>query len=93
MSLLRSHKFHIFTRPRGRYVLNWVQEFYTTYGALVLQGKKHATKFKAVDYVIVSYKKVKCDSDVINIILCMSMRIENEYQHMIRTKTLDNMKK
>lgn len=45
----------------------------------MLQGKKHATKFKSVDYVIVSYKKVKCDSDVINAVLECIKSIKDNY--------------
>ena len=45
----------------------------------MLQGKKHATNFKSVDYVIVSYKKVKCDSDVINAVLECIKSIKDNY--------------
>uniref|UniRef100_M1DYD9 Putative plant transposon protein domain-containing protein n=1 Tax=Solanum tuberosum TaxID=4113 RepID=M1DYD9_SOLTU len=73
--------------------INTHSEFYTAYEALVPQGKKHAAKFKLVDYVVVRGTKVKCDSDVINAIIKCTKDIEDDCQYMIMKKSLETMKK
>uniref|UniRef100_M1DRG0 Putative plant transposon protein domain-containing protein n=1 Tax=Solanum tuberosum TaxID=4113 RepID=M1DRG0_SOLTU len=93
MSCMKSHKLQLFTKPHDPYVPNWVQEFYTTYGALVPQWKKSAAKFKTVDYVVVRGRKLKCDSDAIHVVLECSTRIKDDCEYKIRTKTLENRKK
>uniref|UniRef100_M1DZ97 Putative plant transposon protein domain-containing protein n=1 Tax=Solanum tuberosum TaxID=4113 RepID=M1DZ97_SOLTU len=93
MSCLKYHDFQIFTKLRGPYIPNWVREFYGSYGTLIPQRKKQATTFKLVDYVVIQGKKVKCDHAIIDDILDRPDDIDDDCQRMIRTKTLDNIKK
>uniref|UniRef100_M1DPP3 Putative plant transposon protein domain-containing protein n=1 Tax=Solanum tuberosum TaxID=4113 RepID=M1DPP3_SOLTU len=85
-------RLEVFTRPRGPYIPTWVREFYAASSDLVPQGKKKASAFKPVEFVMVRGKKVSCSSDDINTVFEMATDFEHEYQSIIITKTLDDLK-
>uniref|UniRef100_M1DL35 Putative plant transposon protein domain-containing protein n=1 Tax=Solanum tuberosum TaxID=4113 RepID=M1DL35_SOLTU len=93
ISYLKYHDFQIFTKPRGPYIPNWVQEFCASYGNLIPQRKKQAATLKLVDYVAIRRRKVKCDYAIIDAILDRPKDITDACQYMIRTENLENMKK
>uniref|UniRef100_M1DRZ3 Putative plant transposon protein domain-containing protein n=1 Tax=Solanum tuberosum TaxID=4113 RepID=M1DRZ3_SOLTU len=65
-STLKFHKFEIFTKPQGIYIPTWIRESYSSYEKLVPRGKKKASAFKPVHYVVVWGKNVKCSNTNIN---------------------------
>ncbi|KAG5610358.1 hypothetical protein H5410_021639 [Solanum commersonii] len=83
--------FEIFTRPRGPYIPTWVWEFYTAYGDMVPQGKKKASVFRPVKFVMVQEKTVRCSSYDINNALEKAVGFEHEYQSMITAHTLNDL--
>ena len=57
------------------------------------KGNRRAASFKPIDYVVVLVKKVTCDNEYNNDFLDFLDEINDECKDLIRTKTLDNMKK
>uniref|UniRef100_M1DL14 Uncharacterized protein n=1 Tax=Solanum tuberosum TaxID=4113 RepID=M1DL14_SOLTU len=80
---IKFHKFELFTKPRGPYISNLVQEFYANYGELVPKRKKQANVFKLVDFVMVHVKKVKCRCLDINVVLGCSLDIMDDYIDLV----------
>lgn len=48
---------------------SWVIKFYDAYNGMVAQRTRQVLSFKPMDYVVVSKKKVACDSGAINVVL------------------------
>lgn len=76
------HRFEVITKTCIPYISTWVREFYAAYSDLLPQGKKKASAFEPVDFVMVRWKKVRCNSDDISVVfsrglqvLCMTTRV------------------
>ncbi|WMV46678.1 hypothetical protein MTR67_040063, partial [Solanum verrucosum] len=68
------------------------EKFYSSYEELVPKGKKKASAFKPVDYVVVLGKKSKCICIEINEVLDCTMDVVHYYIDLIQKKTIDDLK-
>lgn len=77
---LRFNRFKVFTKPRGPYIPAWAHEFYSAYSDWVPQGKKKASAFKLVDFIVIRGKKVKCRIDDINVEFKWATEFMHDYK-------------
>nr|ABI34337.1 hypothetical protein SDM1_41t00022 [Solanum demissum] len=69
-----------------------LQEFDTAYSDLVPQGKKKSNALSPVESVMVQWRKVGCNNKYMNSVFERATDFVREYQGMIITKTLDELK-
>ena len=89
--LIKYHKFHVFTKPRGSYVPSWVREFYIAFEAALPKIQRKLRESELIDVVRVQGKKVKCGSLDINAELGCSKNIRSDLVDKLKEE-LDDMK-